>query len=81
MLNETFYIYKNDNDDSIKCGDIDSYKGKKIGTLKTNQRMTAALEKWKKQNDAEIQIVYYESLESCAEEFNARKIDGIFLAS
>ena len=80
MLNETFYIYKNDNDDSIKCGDIDSYKGKKIGTLKTNQRMTAALEKWKKQNDAEIQIVYYESLESCAEEFNTRKIDGFVSA-
>lgn len=80
MLNETFYIYKNDNDDSIKCGDIDSYNGKKIGTLKNNQRMTAALEKWKKLNDAQIQIVYYESLESCAEDFNTRKIDGFVSA-
>ena len=34
MLNETFYIYKAENDSSIQCGNIDSYNGKKIGVLK-----------------------------------------------
>lgn len=80
MLNETFYIYKNDTDDSMKCGDIDSYKGKKIGTLKNNQRMTVALEKWKRRNDAQIEIVYYDSLEECAGDFNDKKIDGFVSA-
>ena len=38
MLNETFYIYKDTDDSSMQCGDIASYSGKKIGTLKDNQR-------------------------------------------
>lgn len=42
MLNETFYIYKDTDDSSMQCGDIASYSGKKIGTLKGDQRMTAA---------------------------------------
>lgn len=50
MLNETFYIYKDQNDTSMQCGNIDSYKGKKIGTLKNDQRMTAALKRWKENN-------------------------------
>ena len=41
MLNETFYIYKAENDSSIQCGNIDSYNGKKIGVLKSDQRMVA----------------------------------------
>lgn len=46
MLNETFYIYKDTDDSSMQCGDIASYSGKKIGTFKGDQRMTAALEQW-----------------------------------
>ena len=45
MLNETFYIYKAENDSSIQCGNINSYNGKKIGVLKNNQRMVSVLEK------------------------------------
>ncbi|WP_418424396.1 hypothetical protein [Blautia sp.] len=41
MLNETFYIYKAENDSSIQCGNIDSYNGKKTGVLKNDQRMVA----------------------------------------
>ena len=48
MINETFYIYKDENDNSMQCGNISSYHGKKIGTLKNDQRMTTSLEKWKK---------------------------------
>ena len=40
MINETFYIYKDENDNSMQCGNISSYHGKKIGTLKNDQRMT-----------------------------------------
>lgn len=80
MLNETFYIYKNADDDSIKCGDMASYKGKKIGTLRNNQRMTTALEKWKLQNYVDIEIVYYDDLEACAQGFNNKEIDGFVSA-
>lgn len=80
MLNETFYIYKNADDDSIKCGDMNSYKGKKIGTLRNNQRMTAALEKWKIQNYVDIEIVYYDDLQTCAQGFNNKEIDGFVSA-
>lgn len=33
MLNETFYIYKDESDSSMQCGDITSYSGKRIGAL------------------------------------------------
>ena len=44
MLNETFYIYKDESDSSMQCGDITSYSGKRIGVLENDQRMTASLE-------------------------------------
>lgn len=50
MLNETFYIYKDESDSSIQCGDITSYSGKRIGALENDQRMIASLEKWKLMN-------------------------------
>lgn len=80
MLNETFYIYKDENDSSMQCGNISSYRGKKIGTLKDDQRMTSSLEKWKTQYHAEIEIVYYSDISECAEAFNENKIDGFVSA-
>ena len=80
MLNETFYIYKDENDNSMQCGNISSYHGKKVGTLKTDQRMTAALEKWNAKNKADIKIVYYSDITECAEAFNEKKIDGFVSA-
>lgn len=80
MLNETFYIYKDENDSSMQCGNISSYRGKKIGTLKDDQRMTSSLEKWKSQYHAEIEIVYYSDITECAEAFNENKIDGFVSA-
>lgn len=80
MLNETFYIYKDENDSSMQCGNISSYSGKKIGTLKDDQRMTSSLEKWKSQYRAEIEIVYYSDITECAEAFNDNKIDGFVSA-
>ena len=80
MLNETFYIYKDENDSSMQCGDISSYNGKKIGTLKNDQRMTATLEKWKSRYQAEIQIVYYSDITECAKAFSEKQIDGFVSA-
>lgn len=80
MLNETFYIYKDENDSSIQCGDIDSYKGKKIGALRNDQRMTDALEKWKSRYQADIEIVYYPDITTCAKAFNEKQIDGFVSA-
>ena len=76
MLNETFYIYKDTDDTSMQCGDIDSYNGKKIGTLKDNQRMTTTLEQWKARHRANIEIEYYSDLTECARAFNEQQIDG-----
>ena len=42
------YYFSHKNDNSMQCGNISSYHGKKIGTLKNDQRMTTSLEKWKK---------------------------------
>ena len=80
MLNETFYIYKDTDDSSMQCGDIASYSGKKIGTLKDNQRMTAALEQWKARHRADIEIEYYSDLAECARAFNEQQIDGFVSA-
>ena len=43
MINETFYIYKDTDDTTIKCGNIDSYAGKKIGVVNKDKRMITAL--------------------------------------
>lgn len=80
MLNETFYIYKDMDDSSMQCGDIASYSGKKIGTLKGDQRMTAALEQWKARHRADIEIEYYSDLTECARVFNEQQIDGFVSA-
>ena len=80
MLNETFYIYKDTDNSSMQCGDIASYSGKKSGTLKDNQRMTAALEQWKARHRADIEIEYYSDLVECARAFNEQQIDGFVSA-
>ena len=80
MLNETFYIYKDENDSSMQCGDISSYRGKKIGTLKNDQRMTSSLEKWRDRYHADIEIIYYSDITECAGAFNEKKIDGFVSA-
>lgn len=80
ILNETFYIYKDESDTSMQCGDISSYSGKKIGTLKNDQRMTSSLEKWKSASQADIDILYYSDMAECADAFNNKEIDGFVSA-
>ncbi len=79
MINETFYIYKNDDDDSIICGDIPSYSGKRIGAVKDDSSVKY-LEKWIEKNGASAEIVYYDSLAECAMDFNRKHIDAFVSA-
>lgn len=79
MLNETFYIYKDSKDDSMKSGNYDSFAGKKIGTVDA-QRMTSKLEEWAKDNRADIEIEYYKDISECAEDFNVGELDGFVSA-
>ena len=79
MLKETFYIYKDSRDTSMKSDEYDTFAGKKIGTVNT-QRMTSRLEEWAENNQADIEIRYYQDISECAEDFNAGKIDGFVSA-
>lgn len=79
MINETFYIYKNDDDDSIKCGDISSYVGKRIGVVK-GQSSAGYLSDWMSDNGATAQVVYYGNLDECAADFNSKKLDAFVSA-
>ena len=75
MLKETFYIYKDSNDNSIRSGDLASYAGKKIGTV-NEQRMVSYIKKWVSENDVDVEICYYNNITECAEDFNNGKLDG-----
>ena len=79
MLKETFYIYKDSNDSSIKSGKYDSYSGKTIGTVR-EERMSLRLETWAKENHVDISIRYYDDISECAEDFNSGVIDGFVSA-
>lgn len=80
MLNETFYIYKDEADSSMQCGEISSYKGKKIGIVKNDQRMALALTSWKEDYGADLEIVTFDDFSECASAFNEKKIDGFVSA-
>lgn len=79
ILKETFYIYKDSDDRSMKSGNIASFKGKKIGAVE-DKRMLAAINTWKEENHAEIELVTYRYLAECAAAFNTREIDGFVSA-
>lgn len=79
MLKETFYIYKDSNDNSMKSGEVSSYNGKKIGVT-NDSKMINALEVWKADTNAGIETVQFEALEDCAEAFNEHEIDGFVSA-
>lgn len=77
LLNETFYIYKAENDSSIQCGNIDSYNGKKTGVLKNDQRMVAVLEKLKSRYHVNIECVYYTDMPECADLLSALRVSHL----
>lgn len=70
-----FLIYKDSNDNSIRSEDLDSYAGKKVGTV-NKQRMASYIKKWVSKNDVDVEIYYYNNITECAEDFNNGKLDG-----
>ena len=79
MLKETFYIYKDCDDTLMSSGKISGYTGKKIGVV-DDEKMTSSLDRWVKENQADITAVKYQDLETCAEAFNRHEIDGFVSA-
>lgn len=64
----------------LLSGDIASYSGKKIGTLSNHPRMTSVLERWITENNADVQVIHYTDINSCAEAFNNKEIDAFVSA-
>ena len=79
ILEETFYIYKDTENDELVCGDINSYRGKKIG-ITLDKKMRERLQEWKEKTSADIKIVEYESFETCFDDFYSGKLDGFVSA-
>lgn len=79
MCQETFYIYKNSSDNSMECGNIASYSGKRIGTVKDSM-MSSYLNKWIKETHADIQVVSYDNFADCSSDFYNQKIDAFVSA-
>ena len=80
MLNETFYIYKDSDDTSMKCGVFSSYAGKRIGTDASNAKMNVLLERWAAENRVKLTTVSYDSIADCARDFNEKRIDAFVSA-
>lgn len=80
MINETYYIYKDVDDDSIEWGNIESFTGKKIGLSGQDEQMAKNLQTWKEENQADIEILFYDTMEKCAEAFNQKLIDAFVSA-
>ena len=79
MCQETFYIYKNSSDDSMICGNINSYSGKKIGAVK-NSMMSSYLNDWISKTHAKVQVTYYDDFSECSSDFYNKKIDAFVSA-
>ena len=80
MLNETYYIYTDTESSDIRCGEISTYAGKRIGIIDSDKRMLAALNKWVEKTQADVVVVSYDDFEQCASDFNDRKIDAFVSA-
>ena len=76
MGNESYYIYKKADDESISDTDFSSLNGKKIGTLKNNL-MTDSLEKWAAENGIACKVVLYDDFQSRDEAFFNGEIDAL----
>ena len=79
MLEETFYIYKDSDDSSIRSGDIASFSGKRIGAVE-DPKMEAALDAWIGESGADVTVIQYSGIEACAKAFNENQIDGFVSA-
>lgn len=71
---DQYYLYKKVNNTSISASDISTLAGKKVGGIVDN-RMTACTEKWIRDNNLDMEIVYYSSFAAQNEAFDRGEID------
>ena len=76
MGNESYYIYKKADDESINSADFSSLNGKKIGTLKNNL-MTDYFENWAVEKGINCKEVMYDDFQSRDEAFFNGEIDAL----
>ena len=80
MLNETYYIYTDKESSDIRCGEISTYAGKKIGIIDSDKRMLAVFNKWIEKTQVDVEVASYADFEQCTSDFNDRKIDAFVSA-
>ncbi len=76
MGNESYYIYKKSEDVSIDGSDLNTIKGKRIGSLKNNL-MTDYFETWCAENGFDCEVIMYDDFQSRDEAFAAGELDAV----
>ena len=61
MGTEQYFIYKKSNDESISSSNLSSFNGKTIALVKDNL-MSSDTEKWIEENNLDVNIKYYDSI-------------------
>jgi len=74
MGNDQYYLFKHDDDNTISTSDISTLKGKKVGGIIDN-RTTTFTEQWNEENNAGLEIVYFESFEEQEAAFARGELD------
>lgn len=75
MGNESYYLYKHDNDSEITGSDLSTLSGKKIGGIKNNA-MTSCLKAWAAENNLDLEIVEYDGFSERDAAFEKNEIAG-----
>ncbi|MCQ2507103.1 MAG: transporter substrate-binding domain-containing protein [Lachnospiraceae bacterium] len=80
MGNEVYYIYKRSGDNSIDSSDIQSFNGKRIGTIRNNLLSSYFVE-WKTENELDCVEVEYDSFDERTAAFFKGELDCIVAVS
>lgn len=79
MLQETFYIYKRNNDSTIQYNDLSSCSGKTIG-LTHSKNMVKRLQAWVEQNQVDVNVTYFDTNTDCISALYQGTVDAIVSA-
>ena len=74
MGTEQYYLYKKSDDSSISTTDISTLSGKKVGGI-VDDCMTNVTEQWIKDNNIDLEMVYFKSFEEQEKAFESGEID------
>ena len=79
MLQETFYIYKRNNDSTIQYNDLSSCAGKTIGVTHS-KNMVNRLQAWVEQNQVDVNVTYFDTNTDCISALYQGTVDAIVSA-